>query len=273
MTANPTAQSLAKLVEKIDIAMFTTVGPGGYLVSRPLSTQAARFDGERVWFFVDARSPKVDEIRRNRKVNVSYASQDRNTYVSLAGDARLDRDRARIASFWNDALKAFFPKGMDDPDLALIEVRPRTAEYWDGPGSFLGKAISFVVARVTGNDDAMGENRIVDLSDGRKRRPPSSDTRPRQTKAAVAQVSRPLTGAGKAAAKKAPARKAAATRAVATRAMAKQAVAKKAVAKKAVAKKAVAKKAVAKQAAAKKSVAKKSVAKKAPAGKVARRTR
>ena len=227
MSTSETAQRLAKLVEKIDIAMFTTVGPGGYLVSRPLSTQAARFDGERVWFFVDASSPKVDEIKRNRRVNVSYASQDRNTYVSLAGDARLDRDRARIASFWNDALKAFFPKGMDDPDLALIEVRPRTAEYWDGPGSFLGKALTFMVARVTGNDDVMAENRIVDLVDGRTRRPPSSDTAPRRTKAAVAKVSKPLTGARRAAPKKAsaakpaPARKAVAK--TATRTPAKQA--------------------------------------------------
>jgi general stress protein 26 len=213
MAVSETAQRLAKLVEKIDIAMFTTVGPGGYLVSRPLSTQAARFDGERVWFFVDAGSPKVGEIRRNRKVNVSYASQDRNTYVSLAGDARLDRDRARIASFWNDALKAYFPKGMDDPDLALIEVSPRTVEYWDGPGSFLGKALTFVVARVTGNDDVMGENRIVDLRDGRSRRPPSSDSAPKKSKAAVAKVSKPLTGERKAAAKKAPARTAAAKKA------------------------------------------------------------
>ena len=227
MSTSETAQRLAKLVEKIDIAMFTTVGPGGYLVSRPLSTQAARFDGERVWFFVDASSPKVDEIKRNRRVNVSYASQDRNTYVSLAGDARLDRDRARIASFWNDALKAIFPKGMDDPDLALIEVRPRTAEYWDGPGSFLGKALTFMVARVTGNDDVMAENRIVDLVDGRTRRPPSSDTAPRRTKAAVAKVSKPLTGARRAAPKKAsaakpaPARKAVAK--TATRTPAKKA--------------------------------------------------
>ena len=228
MSTSETAQRLAKLVEKIDIAMFTTVGPGGYLVSRPLSTQAARFDGERVWFFVDAASPKVDEIRRNKKVNVSYASPDRNTYVSLAGDARLERDRARIASFWNDALKAFFPKGMDDPDLALIEVRPRTAEYWDGPGSFLGKALTFAIARVTGNDDVMAENRIVDLVDGRSRRPPSSDSAPRGTKAAVARVSKPLTGARKPAAKKAAASKSATKKAPARKAATPARAAKKA---------------------------------------------
>jgi general stress protein 26 len=45
------AQELAELLEEIDIAMLTTVGPDGYLVSRPLSTQAASFDGEFLWFF------------------------------------------------------------------------------------------------------------------------------------------------------------------------------------------------------------------------------
>lgn len=170
-------QRLAKLMEKIDIAMFTTVAKDGSLVSRPLSTQAAEFDGERVWFFTAADSPKVAEIRRHPKVNVAYASRDRNTYISAAGDARVHRDQARIDRYWNDALKAFFPEGRKDPNLALIEVRVRTVEYWDGPGSWLGKAITFVVARVTGNDDVMAENRIVDLATGRSRTPPSSDSR------------------------------------------------------------------------------------------------
>jgi hypothetical protein len=72
-------------------------------------------------------------------------------------------------------MKAFFPKGKDDPNLTLIEVRVRTIEYWDGPGSWLGKAATFLVARVTGNDDVMGENRIVDLATGRSRKPPGTD--------------------------------------------------------------------------------------------------
>jgi general stress protein 26 len=231
------AQYLAKLVEDIDIAMFTTVGPGGYLVSRPLSTQAASFDGERVWFFVDATSPKCDEVRRNRKVNVAYASKDRNTYVSLAGDARITRDPALVDRFWNDALKAYFPRGRADPNLALIEVSPRTAEYWDGPGTLLGKAVSFVVARVTGNDDAMGRNRIVDLGSGRARVPPSSDSQSRPKREVVAKVGAALRGAKKAPVKKAAAKKVAAKKVAAKKPATKKAAAKKAPAKKASARK------------------------------------
>ncbi len=175
--------ALAKLMEKIDIAMLTTVGPQGHLVSRPLSTQDVEFDGERVWFFTSARSPKVGEIRRHAKVNLAYASKDRNTYISAAGEAGVCRDQARIDAYWNDAMKAFFPKGKEDPDLVLIEVALRTVEYWDGPGTWIGKAITFVAARVTGNDDLMGENRIVDVATGRSRKAPASDTTRNRTQA------------------------------------------------------------------------------------------
>lgn len=174
-TRKQDTEHLAKLMEKIDIAMLTTVGKGGRLVSRPLSTQSATYDGERVWFFSEGDSPKVGEIRRQPNVNVAYASKDANTYLSVAGKARINRDRSRIEQFWNDALKAFFPKGKDDPNLVLIEVDIETIEYWDGPGSWIGKAITFVVARVTGNDDVMGENRIVDVATGRSRKPAGTD--------------------------------------------------------------------------------------------------
>ena len=193
-SAEKTAALLGKLIEGIDIAMLTTIGRDGYLVSRPLSTQKSSYDGRRVWFFTEADSPKIAEVRRHPKVNLAYASKDKNTYVSLAGVARVNRDRALIGQFWNDAMKAFFPKGVDDPNLVLLEVEPRTVEYWDGPGSFIGKAISFLVARVTRREEVMGENRMLDLrtKPARKRLPPShADARTPAKKAARKSAAKP----------------------------------------------------------------------------------
>lgn len=193
-SAEKTAALLGKLIEGIDIAMLTTIGRDGYLVSRPLSTQKSSYDGRRVWFFTEADSPKIAEVRRHPKVNLAYASKDKNTYVSLAGVARVNRDRALIGQFWNDAMKAFFPKGVDDPNLVLLEVEPRTVEYWDGPGSFIGKAISFLVARVTKREEVMGENRMLDLrtKPARKRLPPShADARTPARKAARKSSAKP----------------------------------------------------------------------------------
>lgn len=204
------AEKIGKLLQDIDIAMLTTVGAGGFLVSRPLSTRHASFDGSKVWFFTEADSPKVAEIRRNAKVNLAYASEKRNTYVSLVGTAKVSRDRAMIEALWSDAAKAFFPKGKDDPNLVLLEVSLRSAEYWDGPSTAIGKLVTFVIARVTKNEEAMGENRIVDLrGDGRKRLPPSHARARKGAKAAAKRVvaggahAAKTTGGGKAGARKA----------------------------------------------------------------------
>ncbi len=237
------AQTIAKLIEDIDITMFTTVGSEGYLVSRPLSTQKAQFDGEKVWFFVASDSPKVAEIARNSKVNLAYASKGRNTYVSMAGDAYVNNDPVKIEAFWNDALKAYFPRGIHDPKLTLIEVAVRTAEFWDGPGSLIGKAIAFAIARVTKRDDAMGENRIVDLRPGRV-----TSSTPTGRKTARA-------SSGSAGTRTAPAKKAATKKAATKKAATKKAPAKKAPTKKTPTTKASARKAPAKKAAAKKTAA------------------
>lgn len=170
---------LGELIKDIDTAMLTTVGAGGFLVSRPLSSRQATFDGARIWFFVEGDSPKVAEIRKNAKVNLAYASHGKNTYVSLAGKARISRDAAKADALWNDAMKAFFPKGRNDPNLALLEVEVHTAEYWDGPSSKISRAINFVIARVTKTEEVMAENRIVQLKGGKggrvsTRLPPSN---------------------------------------------------------------------------------------------------
>ena len=247
--ARKSIRQIADLLEKIDTAMLTTVGPDGFLVSRPLSTRASSFDGKRVWFFTEADSPKVAEIARHPKVNLAYASSDRNTYVSLAGTAEVNRDRRRITRLWNDAMKAFFPNGKDDPNLVLLEVQVRSIEYWDGPGSLIGQLVGFVVARVTGKEEHMGDNRLIDMSGKRSasRLPPSHEDAPAGARKAARQ-----------ALKKAPAKKAAKTT-------------KKAATKKAATKKTATKKTATKKAATKKAATKKAATKKAPSRAAARK--
>ena len=124
---------LGSMIEDIEIAMLVTRSRDGHYVSRPVATQKTEFDGD-LWFFTSAASHKAAEIKAHPKVNVSYASQDRNTYVSVSGTATVRRDRSKIDALWSDVLKVYFPNGKDDPDVTLIRVKVETAEYWDGPG-------------------------------------------------------------------------------------------------------------------------------------------
>jgi len=117
-----------------------------------------------------------------------------------------------IEELWSDAMKAFFPKGKNDPNLTLLEVDVHSVEYWDGPGSWIGKAVSFLIARVTKKEEVMGENRIVDLSAKRprKRLPPSHANARSGAKTAAARAPKKTakkTAAKRVAAKKAPAKR------------------------------------------------------------------
>jgi general stress protein 26 len=41
-------------------------------------------------------------------------------------------------------MKAWFPDGLDDPDLALLRVHVEAAEYWDSPSSTMVHIVGFV---------------------------------------------------------------------------------------------------------------------------------
>ena len=146
-----------ELIGRIKVGMLTTVDGDG-LRSRPLHTLQLDFDG-RLWFFVSASSAKVEAIAsQHGRVCVSYADPAKQDYVSVSGTGEIVRDRARMAALWNPWVKVWFPRGVEDPDLALLCVRIEEAEYWDAPGSAARRLYGLAKARVTGDTSSIGEH-------------------------------------------------------------------------------------------------------------------
>jgi general stress protein 26 len=163
-----TTDALEQLREKIDgirIAMLTTVEEDGSLHSRPMATQETESDGD-LWFFTAAGSPKTGEIRRDHRVNLSYADPDDQRYVSVSGTARVVRDPAKAKELWNPLLKAWFPKGLDDPELALLRVEVEKAEFWDAPSGKMVQLAGFLKALATGKryEADPGEHEKIELA-------------------------------------------------------------------------------------------------------------
>lgn len=157
---------LYDLIKDVRIAMMTTVDTDGSLRSRPMHSQAADKNGD-LWFFTKASAHKNDEIGREHRVNLSYADTSAQTYVSVSGHAELVRDRAKIDELWSEPLRAWFPNGKDDPDVALIRVRPDKAEYWDSPSSTMVHLYGYAKAALTGEPPHPGENAKLDLEAAR----------------------------------------------------------------------------------------------------------
>ncbi|MBC8137025.1 MAG: pyridoxamine 5'-phosphate oxidase family protein [Fibrella sp.] len=163
---DPEAQKkLREMAKNIDIAMLTTVDTDGTLRSRPMSTNGeVEFDGD-LWFFTYGSSHKVDEIERQPKVNVAFSDTRTQTYISISGTAELVRDEAKIKELWKPELKAWFPKGTDEPDIALLKVSGVKAEYWDSPSGIVATAVGLVKSLTTGKAPSeMGDHEKISLT-------------------------------------------------------------------------------------------------------------
>lgn len=155
-------KKLNELIKDVRIAMLTTAERDGTLRSRPMGTQQVEFDGD-LWFFTYADAAKVNEVQQDHHVNVSYAAPDDQRYVSVSGTANLVRDQQKMKELWNPIYKAWFPKGLDDPNIALLKVNVEQAEYWDSPSGFVVQTIGFVKAIATGERAEIGDNKKIDL--------------------------------------------------------------------------------------------------------------
>jgi len=161
---NPDAKKLYELIKDVKIAMLTTVDTDGTLHSRPMWNQDADDSGD-LWFFTQISSPKVTEISRDNQVNLGFSHPGKQDYVSVAGKAEIVRDKAKIDEKWSESLKAWFPKGKDDPEVALLRVHPIKGEYWDSPSSTVLHLYGYAKAALTGESPGeLTDHKKVDLN-------------------------------------------------------------------------------------------------------------
>ena len=150
------------MMKSISFAMLTTEDDDN-LRARPMVAAQKEFDGT-LWFFTRASSHKVDEVQQDQRVGVTYADPSKQDYVSLSGRAQLVRDKTAIDAHWGESMRTWFPKGKDDPEIALLKVDVTMAEYWDAPNSTMVHAYGYLKAVVTGEAPNPGGNEKVRLA-------------------------------------------------------------------------------------------------------------
>ncbi|CAF1027541.1 unnamed protein product [Didymodactylos carnosus] len=150
------------MIKHIQFAMLTTTDKENNLHSRPMAYKQVEKDGE-LWFFTRADSHKVGEIKKNNHVNVTFSDPSKQNYVSMCGKAELIRDKQKAKELWSDYLKAWFPGGLDDPELALLRIDVEGAEYWDSASNLMTRAVGYVKAALGDANILEGENRKVNF--------------------------------------------------------------------------------------------------------------
>ena len=129
-------KKLTELVKEVKICMFATIGQDQSLYSRPMQTIDVDEHGN-LWFFTNEYSGKVDDVTKNYTVYLMYSHPGQNTYLHVKGECTLINDKEKMKELWSPVVKAWFPKGVEDPALALLKVETSEASYWDGSSKFV----------------------------------------------------------------------------------------------------------------------------------------
>jgi general stress protein 26 len=139
------------LIHDIRFAMFTTRHANGHLHSRPVTTQNSKLDEDaNLWFFMSRSGDPVADLVNDPTVSVVYADPNKDRYVSVSGTASVVDNMAKKQQLWSKLAEAYFPAGINDPDLALVQVKIIHASYWDVKESKLVQLYQMAKAAFTG---------------------------------------------------------------------------------------------------------------------------
>jgi general stress protein 26 len=149
-------KKIAELAKGIHIAMMTTVATDGTMSSRPMAVQDKPFDGT-LWFLTRSTSEKIGQLEEDQHVNLTFAEPSDSKYLTLKGWASASQDRAKIKELWNPMYKAWFPKGEDDPEIAVLKVHVTDGDYWQASSSKIVMMAKYAFAAATGGKIEVGE--------------------------------------------------------------------------------------------------------------------
>ncbi len=156
-------KKLKDIVNDVNIAMMCTTQKDNSIHSRPMATAGIDDDGT-IWFFTNEGSEKVKEIENDNGLCLCYSEPKSNTYACVMGKAKAVDNKAKEKELWSPVLKAWFPKGLEDPNMTLIKVSPNHAEYWDANDSKMVVFFKLAKAAITGKsydtDDSHGEMKL-----------------------------------------------------------------------------------------------------------------
>ena len=157
-------ETLWRLIKDMKFGMFTHRHADGGLHAHPLTTQNRSLDEKGMLYFFVSRTSEVGQrVQADGNVCVTYGDPKEDTWVSISGTAAVNEDAELKKRLFNPLVKAWFPGGLEDPNLELVEVKINHAEYWDIKESKMTQLLKMATAAVTGHPPKLGEHRELNV--------------------------------------------------------------------------------------------------------------
>ena len=138
------AQLEARFWAAIRKDMTVMLGLGSEIEYRPMTAQLATDEDQGpFWFFASQDSDLVQHLSgMPRPASFHFVSKGHDIWSTVSGTLSLDMDRAMIDRLWNPYVSAWYEKGKDDPNLALLRMDPSHAKIWKDGSSLVAYAMT-----------------------------------------------------------------------------------------------------------------------------------
>jgi general stress protein 26 len=164
---------LYKMIDELDTAMLTTRRRDGHMVSRAMANQK-HAPGADLWFVTTDSTAKLNELEDDPHVNLAYYKDRTREWISVAGLAKVSRDRAIIHQLYAPDWKIWFPDEgdprhgtADDPRMVLIGVEVHSAVYLEVNKPQPVVIYEMVKGWVSGTEPKIGDMHTVEKGAGR----------------------------------------------------------------------------------------------------------
>ena len=164
---------LYKMIDELETAMLTTRRRDGHMVSRAMANQK-HAPGADLWFVTIEGAAKLADLANDPHVNLAYYKDRTREWISVAGLAKVSRDRATIHQLYAPDWKIWFPEEgdprhgtADDPRMVLIGVDVHSAVYLEVNKPQPVVLYEMVKGWVSGTEPEVGEMHTVEKGAGR----------------------------------------------------------------------------------------------------------
>ncbi|HKX78485.1 MAG TPA: pyridoxamine 5'-phosphate oxidase family protein [Novosphingobium sp.] len=113
--------------------MIKLQGAAGH--AEPMTAQLDKSARHAVWFFL----PRGNRIAAGGKAMGHVATKGHDVFACIDGTLVEETDRARREKHWDNAAEAWFPNGLDDPNVLMLRFEIQDAEVWTADPSLRGK--------------------------------------------------------------------------------------------------------------------------------------
>lgn len=148
-------EKLREIIGHNATCMFHTRHTDGTLATCPMMVQEVDDDGA-LWFLSGRSSAKNMHLVNYPYVMLTVADNPHSEYLVVHAEVSIVDDRARKEELWTAFAKAWFPGGVDDPELTLLKAVPSDCQYWDTVDGKLVQLVKIAGAAITGKPNDSG---------------------------------------------------------------------------------------------------------------------